>query len=208
MTAGPTPEAGPGITGIVLAGGGSRRFGSDKLRAEIDGRSLLDHAVAAVGVVVGEILVVVGPGDERPLPVSPRPVRRVTDREAGGGPLIGLLAGLEAAAEPLCVVVGGDMPTLQPDVLALMIRTLTAADRAIAAVVLTARGRSEPLPAVVRTGAASDVVGRLVADGERSLQSLFTRLPTRPLDEGEWRPLDPSGATIRDVDRPSDLADR
>lgn len=205
MTSRPTAESGPGVTGIVLAGGRSRRFGSDKLRAEIDGRTLLDHAVAAVGAVAGEILVVVGPGDDRTLPRSSRPIRRVTDREAGGGPLIGLLAGLEAAAEPLVVVVGGDMPTLLPDVLTLMIRTLTAADRAIAAVVLTARGRSEPLPAVVRTGAASDVVGRLVADGERSLQGLFTRLPTRALDEGEWRPLDPSGATIRDVDRPSDL---
>ena len=205
MTARSVAEAGSGVSAVVLAGGRSRRFGSDKLQAEIDGRTLLDLAVTAVGAVAAEILVVVGPGDERPLPASSRPLRRVTDREAGGGPLIGLLAGLEAAAEPLVVVVGGDMPALQPDVLALMVRTLTAADRATAAVVLTARGRSEPLPAVVRTGAASDVVGRLVADGERSLQSLFTRLSTRALDEREWRSFDPSGATIRDVDRPADL---
>jgi molybdopterin-guanine dinucleotide biosynthesis protein A len=62
-----------------------------------------------------------------------------------------------------------------------------------------------PLPAALRTGAASDQVGRLVDDGERRLRSVFDRLPTRILEEPEWRPLDPAGATLRDVDRPEDL---
>lgn len=202
-----TGPAQPAVSAIVLAGGRSRRFGSDKLQVEIDGRSLLAHAVQAVAQVAGEILVVVGPGDERALPAAQPPVRRVFDSEPGGGPLVGLLAGLEAAAEPLVVVVGGDMPALAPDVLALMIRMLTTSDQAIGAVVLVARGRTEPLPAVLRTGAASDVVGRLLADGERNLQSLFVRLPTRAIEEGMWRALDPTGSTVRDVDRPSDLAD-
>lgn len=196
-----------GVSAIVLAGGRSRRFGSDKLKVEIGGRPLLAHAVRAVAQVANEILVVVGPGDERDLPAVDRPVRRVFDSERGGGPLVGLLVGLEAAAEPIVVVVGGDMPALAPDVLALMARTLTAADHTIGAVVLVARGRTEPMPAVLRTGAASDVVGRLLADGERSLQSLFVRLPTRALEERAWRALDPAGATVRDVDRPSDLED-
>lgn len=202
-----TGPAQPAVSAIVLAGGRSRRFGSDKLQVEIDGRSLLAHAVQAVAQVAGEILVVVGPGDERALPAAQPPVRRLFDSEPGGGPLVGLLAGLEAAAEPLVVVVGGDMPALAPDVLALMIRMLTTSDQAIGAVVLVARGRTEPLPAVLRTGAASDVVGRLLADGERNLQSLFVRLPTRAIEEGMWRALDPTGSTVRDVDRPSDLAD-
>lgn len=202
-----TGPAGSAVSAIVLAGGRSRRFGADKLRVEVDGRSLLEHAVRAVATVASEVLVVVGPGDERELPVADRPVRRIFDGEPGGGPLVGLLAGLEAAAEPIVVVAGGDMPALAPDVLALMIRTLTSADRTIGAVVLVARGRTEPLPAVLRTGTASDVAGRLLADGERSLQSLFVQLPTRALDERAWRALDPAGSTVRDVDRPSDLAD-
>ncbi len=126
MTTPRASDAGSGISGIVLAGGRSRRFGSDKLEAEIDGRTLLDRAVAAVGIVAGEVLVVLGPGDERPLPASARSVRRVIDREAAGGPLIGLLAGLEAAAEPVCLIAGGDMPSLQPDVLARPVRVVPA----------------------------------------------------------------------------------
>ncbi len=36
------------VLGLVLAGGQSRRFGSDKALAEVDGRTLLDHAIAAL----------------------------------------------------------------------------------------------------------------------------------------------------------------
>jgi molybdopterin-guanine dinucleotide biosynthesis protein A len=75
----------------------------------------------------------------------------------------------------------------------------------VGAAVLRSRGSLVPLPAALRTGTASDRVGALVADGERRLRSLFERLPTRVLEEGEWRPLDPDGETLRDVDRPSDL---
>jgi molybdopterin-guanine dinucleotide biosynthesis protein A len=194
----------PRVTGIVLAGGRSSRFGSDKLLAEVDGRSLLELAVEAIAAVATDILVVCAPDDERPLPNAAVPVRRVADPEPFGGPLVGLRAGLEVASEPIVVVVGGDMPSIRPEVLTLLIRTLTLR-AGMDATVLATRGRLVPLPAALRTGAASDHVGRLVGDGERRLRSLFERLPTRILDDGEWRPLDPAGDTLRDVDRPEDL---
>jgi molybdenum cofactor guanylyltransferase len=192
------------LTGIVLAGGRSSRFGSDKLVAEVDGRTLLDRAVAAVASVATDVLVVCAPDDDRPLPTAAVPIRRVADPEAFGGPLVGLRAALEVAGEPIVVVVGGDMPTIQPAVLDLLVRALNARETSGAAV-LAARGRLVPLPAALRTGAATDQVGRLVDDGERRLRSLFDRLPTRILEESEWRPLDPAGDTLRDVDRPEDL---
>src|SRR5437762_922456 len=88
--------------------------------------------------------------------------------------------------------------------LRLLARTLVS-QPTIDGVVLRSRGALVPLPAAVRTGAATDVTRRLVGDGERRLRSLFERLPTRILDEGEWRPLDPDGETLRDVDRPADM---
>src|SRR5262249_5554432 len=112
----------------------------------------------------------------------------------------------EAATEPLVVVVGGDMPSVRPTVLAALVRALLAAGDATGAAVLVARSRLVPLPAALRTGAASDVVGRLVGEGERRLRSGFDRLPTRILEEAEWRPLDPDGESLVDVDRPEDLA--
>ena len=48
--------------GLVLAAGGSSRFGSPKQLAEVDGRPLLQHAVEAVAAVeaVDDVVVVLG----------------------------------------------------------------------------------------------------------------------------------------------------
>ena len=201
------PGGTPPSSGIVLAGGRSSRFGSDKLAATIGGTTLLDRAVTAIAVVAAEVVVVLAPGVERILARTgeDRPVRFVADPETFGGPLVGLLAGLEIAEQPLVIVAGGDMPDLHPDVLGLLVRSLATADASIGAVALRSRGTISPLPVAVRTGAATDVARRLVADGERRLRSLFDHLQTRVLEEVEWRALDPDGGSIRDVDLPSDL---
>jgi molybdenum cofactor guanylyltransferase len=192
------------VSGIVLAGGRSRRFGSDKLAARVGAGTLLDRSVAVVASIATDVVVVVAPRNDRVLAPISGALRIVADPEAHGGPLVGLLTGLEAVDQPLVVVVGGDMPALRPDVLRLLVRTL-ASEPTIGAVVLRSRGALVPLPAAVRTGAATDWTRRLVGDGERRLRSLFERLPTRILEEGEWRPMDPDGETLRDVDRPGDL---
>ena len=196
------------VTGIVLAGGRSSRFGSDKLEAFFDGERLLDRSVAALAPVATEIVVVSEPASARAAPIRPGvPVHLVEDPEPFGGPLVGLLAGLEAAAEPLVLVVGGDMPSLRADVLRLLVsRLVNHPDRSV--VTLAARGRVVPLPMALRTGAATDLARRLLGDGERRLRGLVERLPAIVIEEAEWRPLDPDGDTLRDVDRPADLPAR
>lgn len=193
------------LTGIVLAGGRSSRFGSDKLVARVDGERLLDRSVAALAGLVTEIVIVSEPGATRAAPTGAAvPIRLVADPEPYGGPLVGLLAGLEAASEPLVLVAGGDMPSMNPAVLALLVETLRV-DADHTAAVLSSRGRVAPLPAAFRTGAATDMARRLIGDGERRLRALTERLRRTVLDEAAWRPLDPEGATLRDVDRPADL---
>lgn len=78
------------ILGAVLAGGAARRFGSDKALALVKGRTLIDHAIAAL-VPQCDALVIVG--------------RRhgnwpsLTDRPPGGaGPLAALNAAIHHAA--------------------------------------------------------------------------------------------------------------
>lgn len=203
MTGRPLPAA----SAIVLAGGRSSRFGRDKLAEPLGGRRLLDHAVAAVAAVAREVLVLVPPvGDPPALAARPDagvPVVVLRDPEPFGGPLVALLAGLERAREPFVLVVGGDMPTLSADVLAAMLRRLEASSAD--GVMLGYRGRPVPLPAAFRVGAATPAARRLLGSGVRSLQSLRGVLRIVELAEMEWRPLDPTAATLLDVDRPEDL---
>jgi molybdopterin-guanine dinucleotide biosynthesis protein A len=190
----------PTVSGIVLAGGRSARFGRDKLTESIDGRPLLHHAVEAVAAVATDVIVVAPPDVDPPVPDG---VRLVHDEAPFEGPLAGCMTGLIAAREPLVVVAGGDMPSLDPAVLAVLIRALVAssADAAL----LEHRGRSQQLPFAMRTGAGTDAARRLLAQGERRLGALTDRLTVRVLAEVEWRPLDPDARTLRDVDEPADL---
>jgi molybdopterin-guanine dinucleotide biosynthesis protein A len=193
----------PAVSAIVLAGGRSRRFGRDKLAEPIGDGTLLERAITTVATVATEVLVAAAPGAN---PALPPGVRLVHDEVAYEGPLGGLMAGLTVAREPLVLVVGGDMPSLEPAVLQLLIRTLevSAAD----ACVLEHLGRRQPLPAAFRTGAATTIVRQLMAQQERRLGAVLDHLPVRALGDGEWRPLDPEALTLRDVDEPGDLDER
>jgi molybdenum cofactor guanylyltransferase len=198
-------ERGGPVSGIVLAGGRSSRFGSDKLAARYGDSTLLARAVSGVAAVSTEVIVVVAPGDDRQLPAAGVPVHRAIDPEPFGGPLVGLLAGLEVAREPIALVVGGDMPTLAPGVLRMMIGGLDASEGARDAVVLVQRGEMRPLPCVLRNGAATQSARHLLGEGERSLLALIRTLSLLSVAEGDWRPLDPTAATLLDVDVPGDL---
>ncbi|HEU5205038.1 MAG TPA: molybdenum cofactor guanylyltransferase [Candidatus Limnocylindrales bacterium] len=190
----------PAVSGIVLAGGRSARFGRDKLAEPIGDTPLLHRAIDAVAAVAAEVIVVAPPDIQPPIPDG---VRLVHDSAPYEGPLAGCLIGLTAAREPLVLVAGGDMPFLEPAVLELLVRSLEAS--ATDAVLLEHRGRRQQLPFAIRTGAGTDLATRLLAQGERRLGAIAEHLIVRVLLEGEWRPLDPEARTLRDVDEPDDL---
>ena len=180
------------------------RFGdADKLVAEVDGVPLLHHPVLRLAEVAGHVIVVLAPGAEAP-PMPPGVmVRVVHDAAEGEGPLAGVLAGLEAADSELALVAGGDMPTLVTAVLLELLRV--AMEAPVDAVALQEDDRCRPLPPVLRVRPATAAAHALLHDGERRLRALPQALRTAVIDEGTWRPLDPEGATLADVDEPGDL---
>jgi molybdopterin-guanine dinucleotide biosynthesis protein A len=206
----------PGIVGIVLAGGASSRFGSDKLAAELDGRPLLHHALEGLGALADPIVLVLAP--DAPVPPLPDGVKQrvlvARDVTAFGGPLAGLSAGLRVVegleghrgSPGLALVAGGDMPTLSPLVLRILADAL-AADASLVAMTLGAPGpRPAPLPMAIRPGLANQAITEILASGgRRSLLALLEAVPSGTVPEADWRSLDPDGATLRDVDTPDDL---
>ena len=96
------------ILGAVLAGGRSRRFGSDKAVALLDGTTLLDHAIAALAAQCDAVVVC---GRRGPGSIEDRPTPDL-------GPLGGLNGALHHAAAngfDAVVSVPCDMPILPPD---------------------------------------------------------------------------------------------
>jgi molybdenum cofactor guanylyltransferase len=196
-------ETSAGATGVVLAGGRSTRFGSDKLAAIVDGLPLLHHPVLRLAEVCREVLVVVAPGAELPsLPLA-APARVVRDATEGEGPLAGVLAALTETVTDWALVAGGDMPDLRTSVLLEML-TVAGASGADA-VALQDGDRLRPLPLALRSAPAREAAHALLHAGERRLRALPEALRTAVIDEPTWVGLDPERATLRDVDEPGDL---
>lgn len=208
-----TIERPGGVSAVVLAGGRSQRFGSDKLAAIVGEETVLGRVVGAVASIVDEIVLVAAP-DADPIPllgeaaVSARvPLRLVHDAEPYVGPFVGLAAGLAAATYPLALVAAGDMPWLAPAVLRLLVEELGGSDIASAAALeaLDGSGRLERFPVALRVAPAAAAAVRLVGAGERRVSSLLDGLAVLAIPPERWAALDPDGLTTRDVDRVEDL---
>jgi molybdopterin-guanine dinucleotide biosynthesis protein A len=188
---------------IVLAGGSSRRFGSDKLGAIVRGRPMLDHAILAVASVADEVLVAGLAGPERLLDARGTTLRRIPDAHADAGPLAALAGALAEVRHATVIVVAGDMPDLVPPVLALLAATVD--EGGAQAALLAADGRAVPLPAALDVAFAGPAAREVLDAGASSLRALLERLTVAVVDEAAWRALDPDGTTLRDVDEASDL---
>ena len=176
---------------VVLAGGASRRFGSDKLAADLDGRTVLDTTLDAVPA--GLPVVVVGP----PRPVH-RDVRFVREDPAGGGPAAALVAGLTAALQAGAEVLStlpGDAPAAGTAV-PLLVAALAGTDLVVAH---GADGQVFPLQLACTAAGARRV---LAAAGPDLGAGASVRRLLEPL--GATQVVLPPAALL-DVDTPTDL---
>ena len=86
------------MSGVVLAGGASRRMGRDKALMELDGEPLVARAVRLLSGVCSDVAV--ASGDGRRLDGAGLGVRQVADVVPDAGPVAGIAAGLEAGLRP------------------------------------------------------------------------------------------------------------
>jgi molybdenum cofactor cytidylyltransferase len=115
--------ASPRIAGVVLAAGASRRFGAPKQLARLDGRPLLEHALAALAAVpaIDRTVVTLGAhADAIRAAVDLHGAEPVVVTGWEEGQAASLRAGVEAvAADADAVVVAlGDQPRIAPAAIA------------------------------------------------------------------------------------------
>lgn len=192
----------PAVTAIVLAGGRASRFGGQKLTAELQGATILQHVLQAVEAVADEIVVA---GDASTVPeVFASRIRVVADAEPFAGPLAALEGALRTVTSDLAILVGGDMPGLVPAVLGAMVQRLAgAAD--VDAVVLHDPAHRQVLPLALRIVPAQAAATATLAAGGRSLVRFLDGLRMAELPAAQWRALDPAGRSLDDVDEAADL---
>lgn len=198
-------------TGIVLAGGRSRRMGADKAFTPLAGRPLIAWVLEALEPVTETRLVVT----RSPAGFRDVGVRVVHDRLPARGPLTGLHAGLEAAPTDLCLVVACDMPLVRTDLLALLARTIGPFEAAVPYVgdpgvpppvgAATAREAGlQPLLAAYRRRALP-ALEKLLRSGSMPTSALVSVVRARIVPPEAWRAVDPEGLSFLNVNTPEDL---
>lgn len=185
------------LSGLVLAGGASRRMGTDKALIEVGGETLAARAVRTLRALCSEVLVASGDGVRLPGVGD----RQVADVLPGAGPLAGVVAGLDAAAHDLVAVTAVDLPYASSAVL----RLLACAGSGEPAVVPRVDGRLQPLHAVYARSAAGPLRAFLES-GERSVTAAVRALAPRVVEAPEWARADPTGRFARNVNTPADLS--
>jgi molybdopterin-guanine dinucleotide biosynthesis protein A len=109
------------VTGLILAGGESRRFGSDKALHLVDGRPMIEHVYNVVTGVVGDVFISVSD----PSVNTGLPAEHLPDIYPDAGPLAGMHAGLLRCRSPWLLAAACDMPFLTADVLGLLLAART-----------------------------------------------------------------------------------
>lgn len=188
MTATPSPRFGA----ILLAGGRASRMGGiDKPGLMVDGVSMRDRAIAAVGSVGADPVIVVGP-ESASAPLAGPGVRWVREDPPFSGPasaVVTALAAIGSDAAEWTFLLACDLPRPEAAIAAL-VQGIPGQDGACLA---DADGRMQWLTGVYRTAALAEAAASVPAGGrDLPVRVLLSRLAVVALPD--------PGASARDVD--------
>lgn len=181
-------------TAIVMAGGDSRRMGTDKASILLDGQTLLQGVIATMQQIFPRVIVSVRQ------PRAGIDLPQVCDEQPDGGPLAGLVASLGQITTPWAFMVACDMPFVVPEVVELLAKYRLQHQ----AVVPIVHGHPQPLAAFYAAGSLVPLRTSLAAQ-QKSLRSVLKQLDVRYVDEVEMLKADPQLRSFFDLDTPQDV---
>ncbi len=102
------------ISGVILAGGASKRFGGlTKANIEVGGKTIISRILEVITPMFGEIIIVTNTPKEFPS-LSDQII--VGDSFLSTGPLGGIHAAISASSAKAVFVIAGDMPLIDMDI--------------------------------------------------------------------------------------------
>jgi molybdopterin-guanine dinucleotide biosynthesis protein A len=171
------------VTGVLLVGGASRRFGAPKALARLDGETLAERAYRTLSGAFETVIAVGKAADHLPLPF---PV--VDDGSDVRAPIVGVAAALHAAPHDRVVVLPTDMPWVGGELLLALADAVDGAD--------VAHVETGPLPGCYGRRALR-ALERAIDTGDFALHRALLRVRTRTVAA-------PAEA-LRNVNTPADL---
>ena len=187
------------FTVAINAGGQSRRMGRDKALVELDGRPMLEHVIERVSGL-GQAQTLLVSNDHAAHARFGLPM--VRDSLPDAGSLGGIYTALMHSQYGHTLVVACDMPFLSPALLRYM---LALREGGYDVIVPRVDGYPQGLHAVYSQACIAPVRAQIEA-GRLRVIGFYDQVRVRYLDEDEWRPLDPTGRALDNINTPEELA--
>lgn len=187
-----------GITGIILAGGKSSRYGMNKAFVEINGVRLIERVVRVMESVFEQMIVITNTPRDYAFLQLPMYV----DLIKGLGPLGGILTGLEAISDDTGFVVACDMPFLNAD----LVRSMVDMRDDYYAVVPKITWKIEALHALYDKRCLP-AIRELIDSQEYQTTKFFKKIRVRYVEEDEIRASDPFLRSFVNINSPRELLD-
>ncbi len=191
---------------IILAGGGSSRFGQDKGLLELAGKPMIRHILDAVsGIVDEKIIVVNSEAQARNLGgIVESEISIVVDIDNAEGPLVGAYTGFKRAGGKYSLLLPCDTPLVSSEIVSLLMEFCSNRN---AVIPRYPNGYIEPLQAVYRTKPAFEAAEKALNEGRLDLRSMIDNLKgVRYISTLVLRQLDPKLSTFFNINSPRDLA--
>ncbi len=185
------------ITGVVLAGGQSTRFGRNKALVKWQGQFLIQHVINALTAVLDECFLVTN----KPATYAFLDLPMIADRYKNQGPLAGIDAALNHCRTPWIFAVACDMPKLSPELITFL---CGLAGKGADAVIPWPATGPEPLCGLYHKNACHKIAGQLQASKGR-LKDLLDKLAVRRVIEEEMPALVGSARLLANVNWETDL---
>lgn len=184
------------MTGIILAGGKSRRMGFNKAFIDIGGRPIIHRTVGLFKELFDEIIMVANdPAGYEELNV---PV--IADMIKGAGSLGGIYTGLFHSVSEYNFVVACDMPFLDKEVISKVIKLSEGWNATVPFIM----NRYHPLHAVYSKKCIKPIE-EMIKSQDLRITNLFQKIKVKRLEEKEWLSGEQILSSIDNINTKEDL---
>jgi molybdopterin-guanine dinucleotide biosynthesis protein A len=168
-----------GMTGIVLAGGNSRRMGRDKAWLSLRGRPLVSHQAGLLATVFSDVRI----SAKQPARFRELAYPIVCDRHAGSAAIFGLEAALREAFQPIFVL-AVDLPRVPPGLIRAIGKRLLAGNADC--VVPRTSNRLQTVCAAYRP-TVLPALERMITEHRLALKDLAAEVASEIWEEEGWQ---------------------
>jgi len=184
------------ITAVILAGGKSSRFGSNKALAEFNGVRLIERVTDLLRTIFNRLIIITN----NPLEYSYLNLPLYRDLIEGLGPIGGIYTGLDAIDNDWAFVCACDMPFINEG----LVMHITEVKNGYDAVVPKVDWKMEPLHALYSKGCLP-FIKKLILEEEYQTVKSFKNINVRFVEEDEIKRFDPLLKAFLNVNKQDEL---